>query len=103
MSLPGRERLATSPKDSRDEIRRIKANLRDELDGIALYRMMSDAEPVLARRQIFEQLAQVESRHAEIWRRKLLEAGVQLKEHKPGMRVRLAGWIAHRFGVQAAL
>ena len=85
------------------EIKRMQDNLNDENDGVALYHLLAEAEPAPERRRIFERLSGVEARHAEIWRRKLREAGVEPQEHGPGTKVRIAGWVAHRFGVQAAL
>jgi VIT1/CCC1 family predicted Fe2+/Mn2+ transporter len=98
--LRSTRRRIPSPEE---EIRRYQANLDDENDGIALYQMMAAAEPFPERRRIFENLAQVEARHAEIWRRRLRDAGILPVDKRPGWRVRLAGFIARRFGVQAAL
>ena len=52
-----------------DIVRRFQANLDDEIDGIAVYRMLAQAERDPDRQSIFEQLADVEERHAEVWRR----------------------------------
>src|SRR5687768_11194851 len=86
-----------------DEIRRLQANLNDENDGAALYRMIAAAEPLSERRHIFERPAMVESRHAEIRRRRRLAAGVEPRDRGPSFRARLAGFVAHHFGVRAAL
>jgi hypothetical protein len=48
-------------------------------------------------------LAAVENRHANIWREKLREAGVQPREHGPSLRVRIIGFLARRFGVRSIL
>lgn len=87
----------------REEIRRYQENLDDEIDGIAIYRMLADAERVEHRRSIFLRLAETEERHANIWRQKLREAGVEPREHGPSLRVRLVGFLARRFGVQSVL
>ena len=81
-----------------DDIRRYQANLRDELDGAALYTAIADAERDPLRKDLFLQLAQAEARHAELWRAKLAEAGVKASPYVPSFRTRLLGKLAKRFG-----
>ena len=81
-----------------DDIRRYQTNLRDELDGAALYTVIADAEPDPLRKDLFLQLAQAEARHAELWRAKLVEAGVKVAPHVPSFRMRLLAKLARRFG-----
>ena len=59
-----------------DDIQRYRDNLRDELDGAALYTAIAAAEPDPLRKDLFLQLAQAEARHAELWRGKLAAAGI---------------------------
>ncbi|MCH7999572.1 MAG: VIT1/CCC1 transporter family protein [Chloroflexi bacterium] len=94
-----KEKQAPDP----ESIRRFQANLNDEIDGIAIYRLLAEAEPDDERRSIFEQLAAVEERHAAVWRDKLREAGVQPRERGPSLRVRGIGFLARRFGVRSIL
>jgi len=84
-------------------LRVYQANLDDEIDGIALYHLLAEAERNPDRKSIFAQLAAVETRHANIWRGKLREAGVEPKEHGPSLRVRMIGFLARRFGVRSIL
>src|SRR3990172_1029238 len=86
-----------------EAIRRYQANLDDEIDGIAIYHLLAEAEPDPGRRAIFEQLADVEQRHAGVWRQKLREAGVEPRERGPSLRIRLIGFLARRFGVRSVL
>ena len=86
-----------------ESVRVYQANLDDEIDGIAIYHLLAGAEQDPERRSIFEQLAAVEGRHADLWRRKLRKAGVEPREHGPSLRVRLVGFLARRFGVRAVL
>lgn len=86
-----------------EKVRLFQANLDDEINGIAIYRMLVLAEPDPERRSIFEKLAEVEERHANVWRQKLREAGVQPKERGPSLKVRLVGFLARRFGVRSVL
>ncbi len=90
------------PPDA-ESIRRFQANLSDEIDGIAIYRLLAVAERDEKRRSIFEQLATVEERHADIWREKLREAGVEPREGGPSLRVRMLGFLARRFGAKSVL
>lgn len=99
MSPDQKEKQAADP----ESIRRFQANLDDEIDGIAIYRLLAEAEPDEERRSIFEQLAAVEERHATVWRDKLREAGVQPRERGPSLRVRAIGFLARRFGVRSIL
>ena len=91
------------PAADPDSVRRYQANLDDEIDGIAVYRLLAEAEDDEERRSIFEELAAVEGRHADIWRQKLREAGAEPREHGPSLRVRLLGFLARRFGVKTVL
>src|SRR3990170_509020 len=86
-----------------EAIRRYQANLDDEIDGIAIYRLLAGAEPDPGRRAIFEQLGAVEERHADVWRQKLREAGIEPRERGPSLRIRLIGFLARRFGVRSVL
>jgi len=91
------------PKAAPEDIRRFQANLDDEINGIAIYHMLSAAEPDPKRKAIFDELAEVEVHHADVWRAKLREAGVEPREHGPGLRTRMIGFLARRFGVRSVL
>jgi VIT1/CCC1 family predicted Fe2+/Mn2+ transporter len=80
------------------DIRRYQVNLRDELDGAALYTQIAAAEPDPVRRDLFLQLAQAEAKHAGLWRDKLAAAGVNQEPYVPSFRTRLLGKLARRFG-----
>jgi len=91
------QRLPTA--DLGDEIERFRANLRDELDGAALYTHLAAAEPDPIRKDLFLQLAQAEVKHAGIWREKLAAAGIKEEDpYVPSFRTRLLCRLAHRFG-----
>ena len=91
------------PRAEREAIRRFQKNLDDEIDGIAIYQMLAGAERDPERRRIFEELAVVEVHHADVWRKKLREAGVEPREHGPRLKARFLGWAARRFGVRSVL
>ena len=81
-----------------DDIKRCRDNLRDELDGAALYAAIAAAERDPLRKDLFLQLAQAEARHAELWRGKLAAAGVKEERYVPSFRTRLLARLAGRFG-----
>jgi vacuolar iron transporter family protein len=84
--------------DNRDDVDRYKRNLRDELDGAALYASLAAAEKDPVRKDLFLQLSQAECRHAALWREKLRGAGVEDKGYAPSFRTRLLARLAQRFG-----
>jgi VIT1/CCC1 family predicted Fe2+/Mn2+ transporter len=91
-----------TPAD-RADLGRYQANLDDEINGIAVYEMLSAAERDPERRRIFDDLREVEVRHADVWRKKLRDAGVEPREHGPGLKVRAIGLAARIFGVRSVL
>ncbi len=80
------------------EVRRFKDNLRDELNGAALYAALAAAESDPLRKDLFLQLAQAETSHAQLWRDKLAAAGVADPRFVPTLRTRLLARLARRFG-----
>ena len=84
--------------DLSNDIKRYRANLRDELDGAALYTHLAAAERDPVRKDLFLQLAQAEAGHAALWREKLAAAGIQEDPYVPSFRTRLLGRLAKRFG-----
>ena len=85
------------------DVRRYQANLQDELNGAALYAALAAAEPDPLRKDLFLQLAQAESSHAQLWRDKLTAAGVQDERFVPALRTRLLAKLAQRFGPRFVL
>ena len=85
------------------DIKRYQDNLRDELNGAALYAALAAAESDPLRKDLFLQLAQAESSHAQLWRDKLSAAGVQDERFVPGFRTRLLAKLAQRFGPRFVL
>lgn len=77
---------------------RYQANLRDELDGAALYAALADTETDPVRRELFRQLAEAESAHAQLWRSKLEAAGVPPEVFRRSFRTRVLSMLARRFG-----
>ncbi len=86
------------PTYSRADVKRFRSNLRDEVDGAALYRLLAEAERDPERRDIYEKLAASEDRHLALWRTRLEETGTVVPDYRPSLRVRTLGWLARRFG-----
>jgi VIT1/CCC1 family predicted Fe2+/Mn2+ transporter len=80
------------------DIERFRQNLRDELDGSALYAAMSRAEPDPVRKDLFMQLSRAEAEHANVWREKLAAAGVPDVRHAISLRTRMLAALARWFG-----
>ena len=90
------------PSDS--DIKQYIENLRTEIDGAALYRLLAEAERNPERAAIFRDLAATEDHHSDVWRRKLRDAGITpASDQRPGLRVRIMGWLARRLGSKAVL
>jgi hypothetical protein len=85
------------------DIERYRNNLRDELDGAALYEGLAATEPDSLRGDLFLQLAQAEKGHAQLWRDKLSQAGVQDERFAPAFRTRLLTKLSKRFGTRFVL
>ncbi|MBN9493112.1 demethoxyubiquinone hydroxylase family protein [bacterium] len=83
---------------TKDDIKRFRTNLREEVDGTALYLLLAEAENDPHLRMLYEQLAETEKRHTELWQRKLIEAGAKVPDFRPSFRVKALGWIARHFG-----
>src|SRR4029450_9079887 len=85
------------------DTKRYRDNLRDELNGAALYTALADAERDPVRKDLFQQLAQAEATHAQFWREKLGAAGLKEEAFIPDFRTRLLGRLAGHFGPRFVL
>ena len=90
--------MSLGDSTAHDDLDRYATNLRDELDGAALYAALAAAERDPSRRDLFTQLSEAEAKHAEIWRQKLLAAGVVPAAFTTGLRTRMLGRLARLFG-----
>ncbi|HEY2825893.1 MAG TPA: VIT1/CCC1 transporter family protein [Gemmatimonadales bacterium] len=73
-------------------------HLQDEADAAFLYRILAEAEPNPPRSDIFRRLAEVEDRHASMWRKTLAQHGVTAPDTPPSLKARALAWTARRFG-----
>ena len=80
-----------------------REHFQDEADAAFLYRTLANMEQDPKRRDIFDRLAQVEDRHAEIWRQVLSENEQTTELPRPSMRARLLAWVGTRWGTSLLL
>lgn len=73
-------------------------HLADEADAAFLYRELAAAEPDPAKRKIYEDLAHVEDRHAEMWRKLIADTGAAVPALRPSFRARTLARLARWFG-----
>jgi len=85
----------------KDDVARWRANLQGEVDGIAAYRAMAEAEHDSPLATVYRHLAQTEERHASLWETKLRDAGAWSGMPRPSWRARVLAAVARRFGAGA--
>ena len=91
------------PNGGADRVKRWKELLASERDAAALYARLAEIETG-ERRKIFEELADVERRHAAHWEGKLRGAGAPVPQAgRPGLRTRLLATAASRMSANAVL
>jgi VIT1/CCC1 family predicted Fe2+/Mn2+ transporter len=83
---------------AKPDIERYRRNYEDEIAGSATYAALAEAERDPVRKDLFRQLADAESKHAGIWRDKLVAAGVAVGPVRIPLKARLVGWLAKGFG-----
>lgn len=85
------------------EINRFRNNWQKEIDGTALYNTLAEIEPKPELADVYRRLAASEIKHAEVWEKRLQEAGVRLPAQKPSWRAATMCFLAKRFGSQFVL
>ena len=95
--------MGSSGKSTEDakKIRRYKRNLREEIDGLALYQMLARSTKDPALQKLFRKLAADESRHVDLWIEKLRDFDEVIPDYGPSLRTRILGFIAARWGVNS--
>jgi VIT1/CCC1 family predicted Fe2+/Mn2+ transporter len=83
---------------SPNDLRRWQRNVRDEIDGAALYRAMAETEPSAELASVYQRLADIEERHARFWTNRLRERGAPVPAPRPSVRARALRLLARRFG-----
>lgn len=77
--------------------------LSDELNGVALYTALAQAEKNPKLSEVYRRMARIEQHHADEWVRRLRSGGVAVPVFRPAFRTRVLGWMAQRFGVSLVL
>ena len=90
--------LPNASQPAAQDIARFRDNVKDEVDGAALYAALAEAEADPVRKDLFLQLSQAEADHAEFWRSKLAAAGIRDEKIAPSFRTRLMMRLVKRFG-----
>jgi VIT1/CCC1 family predicted Fe2+/Mn2+ transporter len=85
------------------EISRYRENWHKEIDGAVLYNTLAEIElkPELA--DVYRRLAVSEEKHAQVWEKRLVEAGASIPARQPTWRARTMRFLAKRFGSQFVL
>lgn len=86
-----------------EEVQRYLANRQKEIDGAALYRVLSETEKQPQMAQVYGKLALSEDKHAAAWEKKLSALKVAIPPRKPTWRAATMIWLAKRFGPQFVL
>jgi vacuolar iron transporter family protein len=73
-------------------------HLQDEADAAFLYRVLAEAERQPKPRDLYLRLADVEDRHAGLWRKVLAEHGIEATTPPPSRGARFRAWTARTFG-----
>ena len=84
-------------------VARYRDNLQGEIDGATLYRTLAGVEPDPHVAEVYRRLAAVEDAHAELWRRRLAQAGQSAGPARAGWRTRALAFVARHFGADAVL
>lgn len=85
------------------DIRRWRANFKDEIGSAWLYRQIAAGEDNELLSSVYERLARTEERHAEFWADRIRRAGHEVPALRPGWRSRMLGWLAKRYGAEFVL
>jgi VIT1/CCC1 family predicted Fe2+/Mn2+ transporter len=88
---------------AKDDIERYRENYLAEQEGIYLYRMLAEVESDAHLAELYRRIADVEQRHATIWKGYLETAGETLPKYTPNWRIRALLWIAKHLGTGSVL
>jgi vacuolar iron transporter family protein len=85
------------------DLQRFRANLQDETDSAALYRVMAEQEPKAEIAEVYVRLAKAEEAHARFWSRRIEKLQGQPPQIGPSWRTRVLIWLTRRLGANAVL
>src|SRR2546429_4734825 len=92
----------TSDKPTGNDIERYRANYLSEQEGVYLYSKLAgiESDPHLA--ELYRRIADIEQRHAGLWKGYLEAAGEPVPTYTPNCRIRTLLRIAKHLGTGAA-
>uniref|UniRef100_A0A7C4KJR3 Rubrerythrin family protein n=1 Tax=Anaerolinea thermolimosa TaxID=229919 RepID=A0A7C4KJR3_9CHLR len=70
----------------------------DEMNSALLYRSMAEVEKDERLAKIFQKIAETETRHAQVWEKRIRDAGFPPPKFMLSIRTRILIWLAHCFG-----
>jgi vacuolar iron transporter family protein len=88
---------------TKQDIKRYLVSWDDELNSVTLYNLLAQKESNPRIAGIYRHLAQVEQQHAELWAKKVRDAGGTVPEFHPSWRTKMLAWMAERFGIDMVL
>ena len=83
---------------TKDDLARYRHNLQGEIDAISLYSPLLAKESSPAVKDFSRRMVEVEGIHADVWRSRLSDAGVDSSRMGTGWRTRVLMFIASHFG-----
>ena len=86
-----------------NQVQQYLKNRQKEIDGAALYSVLSETEKQPQMAEVYKKLAASEEKHAAAWEKKLKESNAPLSPRQPTWRARTMIWLAKRFGPQFVL
>ncbi len=94
---------AKSDKPTGNDIERYRANYLSEQEGVYLYSKLAEIESDAHLAELYQRLAAIEQRHADLWKDYLRRAGATSPTYTPSWRIRTLLWLARGFGTGAVL
>lgn len=94
---------STSEQPQSLEVARYRANYLSEREGVYLYSQLAAIERDAHLAELYRRLAEIEQRHADLWKDYLTRAGATSPTYTPTWRIRALLWLARRLGTGAVL
>lgn len=80
---------------------RYAAYLEEERNAAFLYERLAESEENADLAEVYRRLAATEGKHAELWEKKVVEAGGSVRPFRPSFRTKVSAWTAKKYGAQA--
>lgn len=85
------------------DIAQYQAFLDDELNSVTIYQALAKLEKNPRLAEVYRRMAATEQNHANTWKQKLSEAGINPPVFQPTWRTRTLIWLAQRLGAEAVI